>query len=221
MHVAARPPRFAPFVEGATRDKPSNPRATCMPALTCLACDTGATVAPRLLQACEVQPCCSSQPAPRWPHQEAASARVGGSPGPRRPSPRRTPKPPYCHQAPRHGAHQQLAVLLLLLSPSWQKGNSGAALRSAAGANSAAAAGALALSTESSSVLAALEEHEPHSHPAKKALKERKKCARRRCRRHARDRSRPRADTPGGYPARLAGQAAGRRAYHGRQQRSR
>ena len=46
MHVAAPPPRFARYRGGSGKVKPSNPRATCMPALTCLACGTGATVAP-------------------------------------------------------------------------------------------------------------------------------------------------------------------------------
>ena len=49
--------------EGVARTNHQTLAATCMPAITCLACGTGAPVAPRLLLACEVQQPCSD-PAP-------------------------------------------------------------------------------------------------------------------------------------------------------------
>ena len=66
--------------------RPSRHMHAWLPALTRLTCGTGASVAPRLLLACEVQQPCSSQPAPRWPPRGSAAAHAEGSPGPQRPS---------------------------------------------------------------------------------------------------------------------------------------
>ena len=163
MHAAAWPPRCARCRGGSGKDKPSDPRATCMPALTRLACGTGASVALRLLLACKVQQPCSSQPAPRWPPRGSAAAHAEGSPGPRRPSIRRPSSPPSCHIARRRSCWQQLlGILLLLLPPSCHQEMFRAASRCAAAANSAAAARALAPAADSPRALAALE-YQPHA----------------------------------------------------------